>query len=144
MGGTGEAAPRTSATWLFFFHCVCADLLLPVSHTRTHYVKWPNLERGAQPKVLENPLLQAFYFITHFQNVEFNLYVTVLIPSYIIVTHYRAEESILIFVGTELKMHSRPTLFAWQQRLHKPDAFAHAGCTAGWAILRAMWEMTCW
>lgn len=65
-------------------------------------MKCPNLERGAQPKVLENPLLQAFYFISHLQNVEFNLYVTVLIPSYI-VTRYRAKESILIPVGNEWK-----------------------------------------
>ena len=97
-----RSSPKNSCHTALLFCSVCADLLLPVSHTRTHYVKCPNLERGAQPKVLENPPLQAFYFISHFQNVVFNLYVTVLIPSYTVI-HYRAKESILIFVGNEWK-----------------------------------------
>lgn len=97
-----RSSPKNSCHTALFCCCICTDLLLPVSHTRTHYVKCPNLKRGAQPKVLENLLLQAFYFIYHFQNVELNLYVTLLIPSYI-VSHYRTKESILIFVGNEWK-----------------------------------------
>jgi len=55
-----------------------------------------------QPKVLENPLLQVIYFVSHFQNAGLNLYITVLTSSYIII-HYRVKESILIFVANEWK-----------------------------------------